>query len=36
MLKFIIILTVMYILIGALMKAAGKHTPVIPDIKTRK
>lgn len=36
MLKFITALTIMYILIISLMKAAGKDTPVIPDIKTRK
>lgn len=36
MLKFIIIaiiLTIMYIILAGLMKAAGKNTPVNPDIK---
>lgn len=31
MLKFVIILTGMYILWGSLMKAAGKSTPKMPD-----
>lgn len=36
MLKFIIIaiiLTIMYIILAGLIKAAGKDTPVNPDIK---
>jgi len=36
MLKFILIFTVMFIILCALMKAARKDTPVIPDIKNNK
>ena len=35
MLKFIIIIVIltMYIILASLMRAAGKDTPVIPEIK---
>ncbi|WP_281418805.1 hypothetical protein [Clostridium lacusfryxellense] len=33
MIKFIIIIPIVYILLLSLMKAAGKNRPIMPDIK---